>query len=116
MKLKSVSGIFMHALSLDLTRDFYESLGFRIGEITSESLTCYVNWFWIEFRLDTTRSLDSPQSTDTLAVRVDDIEAYYRYVLELGYHPETEPTIETGRITFTLKDPNGHTLTFFQKH
>lgn len=49
MKLNSISGITCLVKDIQKTAAFYEALGFRIGKQDEQRLTCYVNWFWIDF-------------------------------------------------------------------
>lgn len=114
MKPKSISGIVLRVCSLSLTREFYESLGFTESDSTSSSVTFRINWFWIEFQEDPTMKVITTVHS-SLAITVDDVTAFYQHVLDLGYHPETPPTQTGKRLEFTLRDPNGHLLTFYQK-
>lgn len=115
MKPKSISGTVFQVFNLELTRDFYSNLGFRIGKESDNRLTCYVNWFWIEFQKNTDLRLIET-SVQSLAISVEDVDSYYNNTLELGYHPDTQPTdVGNKRREFLIRDPSGHLLTFFQK-
>lgn len=114
MKLKNIPGVFLHALSIDLTKEFYVSLGFRVTKNSETHLVCQTSRTWLEFQHNPEHSYASVSPTPSIAVSVDSIEEYYRAVLEHGYHPESVPAQANGRLSFTLKDPNGYLLTFVQ--
>lgn len=114
MKPKSISGIVLRVCSLSLTREFYESLGFTESVSTSSSVTFRVNWFWIEFQEDPDMKVITSQLS-SLVINVENLEEFYQIVLDLGYHPESAPSTHDNRMAFTLRDPNGHLLTFYQK-
>ncbi|MFA6601925.1 MAG: VOC family protein [Candidatus Paceibacterota bacterium] len=47
-------------------------------------------------------------------VEVDDVDAYYAYVLTKGIEPRTQPkTWPWGKREFVVKDPDGYKLVFF---
>lgn len=115
IKINSISGVVRYAKNLDETGKFYEGLGFRFGKREAGYLTCYVNWFWVEFH-----ALEdgmAPQNTyEQLAVSVEDIDAFYEALTTKGLTPESEPQDQPwGRREFTVVDPDGSKILFFKK-
>lgn len=125
MKLNSISGLVFYVDDLDKTIKFYETLGFRIGKRTEQIATCYVNWFWIDFvsapKEDKTEfqkeaHAEQKGAGQFLYVKVDNVDEYYKGVLELGLEPSGEPKDwPWGRREFVLRDPDGYKLVFFEK-
>jgi catechol 2,3-dioxygenase-like lactoylglutathione lyase family enzyme len=116
MKISSISGLVYRVRDLDKTAEFYESLGFRMGKREDNQLTCYVNWFWVRFVLDTDGSGGEPERGPTLYLKVDDIDDFYGALLAHGFTPSTEPRKQrSGTREFLLDDPDGNTLAFFAK-
>jgi len=115
MKPKSVSAVVYNVADLGKTIAFYEGLGFRIGKNDGRVAVVYVNWFAIEFH-QTNDIDDNPKDGPIMLVSVDDVAAYYESALAASYTPvhEPKPTVN-GRKEFTLQDPNGYTVVFFEK-
>ncbi|MET7424984.1 VOC family protein [Dactylosporangium sp. NPDC005555] len=112
MKMSSISGVVCHVKDLDETAAFYEKLGFRLKREPAQ-LTAYVNWFWITFRPQEDGAVTHAGSH--LYIKVEDIQAFYDGVQELGLKPTTAPAKRSGMIEFELPDPDGYTLVFFWK-
>lgn len=125
MKMNSISGIRAYVQDIEKTTRFYENLGFRIGSQTADSVTCYVNWFWVTFMAADSEAdpglLKEAQHSDKgagqfLCIKVDDIDEFYQGVVAKGMKPEGEPIKRSsGNIEFTLRDPDGYKLVFFFK-
>jgi hypothetical protein len=49
VKVNSISGVSCIVKDLDKTAEFYQALGFRLGNREPDHVTCYVNWFWVTF-------------------------------------------------------------------
>jgi uncharacterized glyoxalase superfamily protein PhnB len=112
MKIASISGITYRVQDIERTADFYNKLGFRLGAQDDSSLTVYVNWFWIRFQV----AESSRNESMLLNLKVVDVDEFYGGVIEKGLKPVAEPKNQTwGHREFDLKDPDGHTLVFFQK-
>jgi len=115
MKISSISGLVYPVHDLAKTAEFYETLGFRLGNRDDQQLTCYVNWFWLTFTTDHGTGAE-PGSGPTLYLKVDDIDEYYGGLLTHGLTPSSEPRKDrSGRREFVLLDPDGNRLTFFSK-
>jgi predicted lactoylglutathione lyase len=123
MKMSSISGVMCYVKDLDVTAEFYEKLGFRLKRDKAQ-LTAYVNWFWIIFRTEDTE--DRAEADDAgyranrgagtyLYIKVEDIQAFYTGVQDLGLKPATEPTKKGAMIEFELRDPDGYNIVFFWK-
>lgn len=115
MKMSSISGVVCYVKDLDETAAFYEKLGFRLKR-DADRVTAYVNWFWIQFRPAEPADLGGERGSGTfLYIKVEDIQAFYEGVQELGLKPATEPVKKAGQIEFELPDPDGYHLVFFWK-
>lgn len=113
MKIASISGVVYQVEDIARTAKFYEALGFRMGAQTEESLTVYINWFWLTFRLSKEKIATSSQ---TVCMKVANAQEYYEAVVERGLRPDSKPQLKPwGNKEFTIKDPDGYTLTFFEK-
>jgi len=116
MKINSISGLTYQVQDLDRTAAFYETLGFRLGKRDDRRLTCYVNWFWVEFTLDGDGAGNEPGAGPALSMKVDDIAGFHADVLAAGLTPAAEPAkARSGRKEFHLLDPDGNRLVFFAK-
>lgn len=125
MKLNSISGVTCLVKDIATTAAFYDRLGFRIGKQDDNSLTCYVNWFWVEFVAEGQVSdlgqqqeaqLSNRGAGQYLHIKVENADEFYAGVLEKGMKPDGEPQGKrsTGR-SFVLRDPDGYKLVFFEK-
>jgi catechol 2,3-dioxygenase-like lactoylglutathione lyase family enzyme len=125
MKVTSISGITCYIKDLDVTAAFYESLGFRFGKRDERQMTAYVNWFWITFIAQDSEDkpaflkeahLGDRGSGLYLHLKVEDVDAVYAEVVELGMKPSSEPRDwPTGSREFVLRDPDGYKIVFFSK-
>lgn len=125
MKVNSISGLTCYVDSLDATADFYAKLGFRMGERSERTLTCYVNWFSMQFVLASQEekaefqeeAQAGPRGTGIyINIKVDAIDEFYKGVLAADMKPSTEPRDwPWGNREFVLRDPDGYKLVFFQK-
>jgi catechol 2,3-dioxygenase-like lactoylglutathione lyase family enzyme len=125
MKLSSVSGISYLVKDIAKTAEFYESLGFRIGKQDAGKLTCYVNWYSVEFiAQDKTAKPEQKQDAEKLnggagvylQLKVENADEFYEGVVAKGMKPDAAPEGKktTGR-SFVLRDPDGYRLVFFEK-
>lgn len=114
MKPKSVSALIYKVTNLEKTLSFYEGLGFKVTKNEGQWAIAYVNWFSIEFHLVDNID-DSPKDGPLVLVSVD-IDEFYNEVIKAGYTPEGEPqkTINNRR-EFSLRDPDGYEMVFFEK-
>lgn len=125
MKAKSVSGIGFYVQDIARTAEFYEMLGFRVGERTDNYLKVYLNWFWLQF--NTVSGEDKPEFRAEanaepkggglyINIAVDDVDEVYKAVVAKGYKPSSEPRDwPWGAREFVLRDPDGYKLVLFQK-
>lgn len=117
MKLNSISGVTHHVKDLEASATFYESLGFRIGKREPYQVSCYVNWFWINL-VPADAAIGPAERGVGISVhaKVDDLDEFYQGVLDLKLEPSTEPNSPAkGVREFTLADPDGYALVFFEK-
>lgn len=115
MKLKSISGVAYQVQDLGRTAAFYESLGFRTGKQEADTLTVYVNWFWVEFRTQSGGGATGQDAGSSLYLAVDDVDESYQELVGKGIEPAGEPATGNGRREFTITDPDGYRLVLFQK-
>jgi len=114
MKPKSVSALVYKVVDLDKTLKFYESLGFKIAKNDGHIAVVYVNWFSMEFHVANDID-DSPKDGPLVLVSVD-LDEFHRGVLAAGHQPESEvEEYIKGRREFSLRDPNGYLMVFFEK-
>ncbi len=126
MKLKSVSGFTVYVQDLNKTSKFYSDLGFlKSDEDDGLHASFRLNWFTIDF-VAAKKETKEEFKTDSEAkekgkgvyfdISVDDVDAVYKEVLELGYEPSSAPRDwPWGDREFVLKDPDGYKLVFMQK-
>ncbi len=120
MEIKSVSGMGYPVKDLNMTVDFYKSLGFREGKKDDHSVSVYMNWFWIEFFCNDDSTLAEQNRSSTqdvlMYLSVDDLATTYQELQERGLNPSPEVINKfRGRRESRISDPDGYTLAFFQK-
>ena len=99
------------------TAEFYEAIGFRRGKDGPGRMTFYVNWFFVKF------IAQDPEADDVIAgtgqfvyLKVADADAAHEELLAKGITPLGEPEKQpSGNREFTVRDPDGYGLVFFQK-
>lgn len=113
MKPKSLSGLVFYVNDLDISEKFYSKLGFRFEKKEDERRLAYLNWFWIEFRLNSLKQ-DSQSKRPSVFLKVDDVEEIYDYLISEKIKPDAKPSnLEYGRRGFSLTDPDNYQLVFF---
>src|SRR5688572_8208971 len=117
MKVNSISGLTYQVKDLAKTAEFYEGLGFRRGKDKDGSITLYVNWFFVTFvAQEGSGKAKVAGAGVSLYIKVDGLDDFHAEVLAAGLEPEGEPEVgATGIREFTLRDPDGYRLTFFEK-
>ena len=125
MKIKSVSGLGFYVQDIAKTAEFYEFLGFRIGERSDTYLKVYLNWFWMQFNAIASEDKEGFQKEAHaepkgggiyINIAVDNVDEVYEAVVAKGYTPSSEPRDwPWGTREFVLRDPDGYKLVFFQK-
>jgi catechol 2,3-dioxygenase-like lactoylglutathione lyase family enzyme len=120
MKLSSISGVTYVVKDLKQTADFYEALGFRLGKQDDNHLTCYVNWFWMDFIVADQQEADGQTrgAGTSVHLKVESADEFYDGVIAKGMTPDGPPqgskSSASGR-SFALRDPDGYKLLFFEK-
>lgn len=115
MKPKSVSALVYKVVDMDKTLEWYEGLGFKVAKREDDRWAIvYVNWFSMEFHL--ANDIDDSQKDGPMVLVSVDIKDFYDAAVAAGYEPESElqKTIN-GRTEFSLRDPNGYLMVFFEK-
>ncbi len=105
-----------------LSTKFYKKLGFDVLRSTEDHSVVVLNGFEItlvNMRDEDKFSNDSMSATKGLGVyvyiRINDVDAKYKELCELGVKPATEPKDwQWGNREFILKDPDGYKLCFWQ--
>jgi catechol 2,3-dioxygenase-like lactoylglutathione lyase family enzyme len=114
MKPKSISALVYKVADMDKTLAFYEGLGFRIAKNDGQMAIVYVNWFSAEFHLS--GDVDTSPKDGPLVLVSVDVDAFYEAAVAAGYQPESElQKTVNGRREFSLRDPNGYLMVFFEK-
>jgi catechol 2,3-dioxygenase-like lactoylglutathione lyase family enzyme len=114
MKPKSISALVYKVIDMDQTLKFYEGLGFRVDKNDGRVAVVYVNWFSAEFHLAGDID-DSPKDGPLVLVSVE-VDTFYPAAIAAGYKPESElQKTVNGRREFSLRDPNGYLMVFFEK-
>jgi len=114
MKPKSVSALVYKVVDLDKTVSFYESLGFKVSKNDGQIAVAFINWFSVEFHLANDID-DSPKDGPLVLVSVD-LDEFYKGAIAAGHKPESEPQkTVNGRQEFSLRDPSGYLMVFFEK-
>lgn len=114
MKPKSISALVYKVVDIDKTIKFYEGLGFRVDKNDGKIAVVFVNWFSVEFHLANDID-DSPKDGPLVLVSVD-VDKFYEEAVKAGYKPESElQKTVNGRTEFSLRDPNGYLMMFFEK-
>jgi catechol 2,3-dioxygenase-like lactoylglutathione lyase family enzyme len=114
MKPKSISALVYKVVDMDKTLAFYESLGFTVAKNDGRIAVVYVNWFSAEFHLANDID-DSPKDGPLVLISVD-LKKFYEGALAAGPKPESElQETVNGRTEFSLRDPNGYLMVFFEK-
>lgn len=125
MKIVSISGFVCHVQDLAKTAEFYEKLGFRPGKQAAGRMTCYVNWFSVDFVQASSEDksefaeeahAESKGAGLFINISVDNVDEFYEGITAKGFTPSSEPRDwPWGRREFVLRDPDGYKLVFFQK-
>jgi catechol 2,3-dioxygenase-like lactoylglutathione lyase family enzyme len=114
MKPKSISALVYKVVDMDKTLAFYESLGFKVSKNDGRIAIAYVNWFSVEFHLANDID-DNPKDGPLVLVSVD-LDEFHKGAIAAGHTPESEPQeAVNGRREFSLRDPNGYLMVFFEK-
>ena len=114
MKPKSISALVYQISDMEKTLAFYEGLGFKVAKNDGRIAVVYVNWFSAEFHL--ANDVDTSPKDGPLVLVSVDVDEFYKLATEAGYQPESElQKTVNGRREFSLRDPNGYLMVFFEK-
>lgn len=122
MRIKSVSGVTCYVTNLNKTVEFYQSLGFDFKKIEDWHATGYINWFWIDFvaieqETDPQIMLDAKRANKGsgiyLSMSVEDIDELHQQLTNSKVTFFTKSPVK-GSKQFTIVDPDGYKLTFFE--
>ena len=125
MKLVSVAGIVCYVKDTKKTAKFYKTLGFKFHKNTSDHLSIYLNWFWIDFHpqgkenkpdFQREANLKNKGAGQFLYIKVDNVDAFYKGLQKKGLRPSSAPRDwPWGNREFVVRDPDGYKLVFFNK-
>ncbi|MDO8335988.1 MAG: VOC family protein [Candidatus Saccharibacteria bacterium] len=125
MHINSISSVTYYIIDIEKTAKFYEALGFRMGKQEADSLIVYVNWFGITFRTADAVGVDEFKSEfdqsskgagHFLNMKVANADKAYGEAVAVGVQPTSEPVDKPwGSREFTIIDPDGYKLVFFEK-
>jgi catechol 2,3-dioxygenase-like lactoylglutathione lyase family enzyme len=125
MKAKSVSGFSIYVKDLDETEKFYDLLGFLKSKRESDYLSVRMNWYFIDFHLEGKSDIPDFYKETTHAnkgsgifiyLSVDDVDAYYDFLIEQGLKPAGKPeNTSWGNREFLILDPDGYKIVFFKR-
>lgn len=113
MDLKSVSSIVYYVSDVQKSIAFYEALGFKQNNLKQTRPRVYLNWFSIEFRERQNDNQIAGNGQET-CIKVESVDNCYTAIQKLGL-TATKPSKNLfGTHHFSLFDPDGYTLTFFE--
>ncbi len=114
MKPKSISALVYKVVDIDKTLKWYEGLGFRVDKNDGRLAVVYLNWFSIEFHL--VNDIDDGPKDGPLVLASVEVDKFYEEAIKAGYKPESElQKTVNGRREFSMRDPNGYLMIFFEK-
>ncbi|UJA20423.1 hypothetical protein HJD18_09535 [Thermoleophilia bacterium SCSIO 60948] len=115
MKPSSISGVTCRVADLERSAEFYETIGFRRGKEEQDRLTFYVNWFFVTLVAGGEDGAPVGEGI-YLYVKVENADDFHAEVLAAGLEAESEPERQpNGNREFTVRDPDGYSIVFFQK-
>ncbi|MFI5270556.1 MAG: VOC family protein [Candidatus Saccharimonadales bacterium] len=122
MKLVSISGLVFVVKDIGKTASFYEDLGFRITLKDEDHLTMRLNWFFVEFYIQSSehapqeqRDLDNTNSGAYIYIKVDSTSEYYDDLVKRGIGSVEKPTrTNRGKMELIITDPDGYKLVLFE--
>src|SRR5687767_6289070 len=100
MKMKSVAGLVCYVKDIKKTARFYKALGFRVDKETSDHLSIYLNWFWMDFHPQDKENKPEFQKEANLEnkgaglftyISVEDVDEFYKGVIKKGLKPSSKP-------------------------
>jgi catechol 2,3-dioxygenase-like lactoylglutathione lyase family enzyme len=125
MKMLSIAGVTCYVKDPAKTAEFYKKLGFVLDKNEPDYVSVRLNWFWINFypqdkanhpELQKEANMDNKGAGESVHVKVDDADEFYKGLLDKGFKPSGEPQdLPWGTREFLLRDPDGYKLVFFQK-
>lgn len=123
--MQSVSGIVCYVKDTGKTAEFYEKLGFVFEKREPDHISIRLNQFWMDFHpqdkedkpeFQQEAHLENKGAGMFLYISVEDVDTFYKDILEKGLKPSSEPRDwPWGNREFVLRDPDGYKLVFFKK-
>ncbi len=111
---EGISAITLATHDLERALEFYRTLGLTLVWRGEGFASCQLG-------AQVLNLIEQPRDVSwawwgRLIVYVDDVDAFYRRVVDAGLHPESVPADATwGERYFHLRDPDGHELSFAKR-
>jgi len=125
MKAKSVSGFSIYVKDIETTAKFYDLLGFLKSKQEPDYLSLRMNWYFVDFHQQDKKDVPEFYQEKDLSnkgagifiyLSVDDVDAYYDFLVEKGITPASKPeNTSWGNREFMVFDPDGYKLVFFKR-
>jgi uncharacterized glyoxalase superfamily protein PhnB len=120
--LKSLNTILLYCSDQKASARFYQSLGFAVDLNDQIMLPVTLGGFTIQL-LDQSRAYFQQDARRRekgtgvfIEIEVEDIDGYYRSLVDKGLHPASEPRDwPWGNREFAIKDPDGYRIVFYKK-
>ncbi len=104
------------------TAEFFKTLGFTIYEQTEDKVGVQLGDFYIDFHDERTVTFQGESGKEPkglgiwIYVRVEDVDAYYKSIVEKGLKPSSEPRDwPWGNREFVIRDPDGYKYVFYNE-
>lgn len=123
--LKSLSSILLYVSDPEISRKFYQELGFLESKSKGDVQEVRLNWFKIQF-VDQSSAKNNPEFAKEaftepkgsglyIYISVDNIDEYYQQLKSKNIETSSEPRDwPWGNREFVLRDPDGYKLAFYQ--
>ena len=111
MTIKHISAVTFAVRDMRKAVEFYQRLGFELFYGGADSTFSSLRAGEAVVNLATTSAYEGGW-WGRVIFRVDDVDAYYRELVERGLTPESPRNAPWGERFFHINDPDGHELSF----
>lgn len=119
--LKRLDSLFLYVTNTHKTAEFYRKLGFEIDKEEKDFTLVRLNDFEIhchdktEVNFRNESNIEPKGAGVYIYVDVENIDEYYKSLMEKGLKPSSEPRDWTwGNREFVIRDPDGYKLVFYE--
>ena len=106
----SIEAVLIETSRLDILKEFYRA-GFDLDDPdTSDSEQVGFQIGDVYFGLERVEVLPSPSRTMSLWFKVDDAQAMFDRLIELGATPKDPPSDQDGEVIASVYDPDGNSI------